>query len=134
MTAVLTFLFLFIQVSENIVVKDQWVRPGAKGMGTALYFTIENNGSEADTLYAVTSDISDKIMIHQTYSKGDMIGMKMVKEIVIEPGKAFKFEPGGYHVMVMKLKHDIKAGDETEFILHFKKAGEVSVTASVAKN
>ena len=133
MTAVLTILFLFFQVSENIVVKDQWVRPGAKGMGTALYFTAENTGTEADTLYAVTSEVSDMIMLHETYSKGDMKGMKKVKAVVIEPGKSVKFNPGGKHVMVMNLKKDIKIGDEVEFILHFKNAGDISITAEAKR-
>jgi len=133
MIALLTILFLFFQATGNITIMDQWVRPGAKNMGTALYFTVENTGNETDTLYSVTSDVSDMIMLHETYSKGDLMGMKKVKAVVIEPGKSVKFEPGGKHIMVMKLKRDIKIEDEIEFSIHFRRAGDIIITATAKK-
>jgi len=125
--------FLLVEPTDEIVIKDQWLRPSAAKMATALYFTIENKSDVTDTLYSVKSNISDKIEIHETYSSGDMMGMREIGSIVIEGGKAVKLEPGGKHIMVLKLKRDIKVGDKIDFIINFKRSGELSITAE-AKN
>ncbi len=129
MITLLAFLFLFYSQGNNLQVKNQWMRPGAKGMGTALYFEVENPTDKPDTLYKVTSDISNIIRLHETYTKDDLMGMREVAEFVIEPGYSLELKPGGYHIMVMKLKSDIKKGDEIEFKLHFKNADSIIIRA-----
>jgi len=126
------FLMIF-NPGDDIVIKDQWIRPGAEKMATALYFTLENVGEQPDTLYNIDSDVSKTIQIHETYSIGDVMGMREIGKIIIEPESSVKFEPGGKHIMVMKLRRDIKKGDEIEFILYFKQAGEKIITVPVRK-
>ena len=53
MNLVLAILFVILPTEEKIKINDPWVRPSSEGMATALYFTIENSGEEADTLYKV---------------------------------------------------------------------------------
>ena len=122
-------LLMVFNPGDDIVIKDQWIRPGAEKMVTALYFTLENNGSEADTLYAVETDIAKMVQIHETYSSGDVMGMREIGKIIIEPESSVKLEPGRKHIMVMRLKRDIKKGDEIEFKLHFKNAGSILIRA-----
>ena len=119
---------------DDIVIKDQWIRPSAEKMGTALYFTLENNGSEADTLDAVETEIPKMVQIHETYSNVDVTGMMEIGKIIIKPESSVKLEPSGMHIMVMRLKRDINKGDEIEFILHFRKAGEISIIAKAKKS
>jgi copper(I)-binding protein len=130
MISVLALILMIFNPGDDIVIKDQWMRPGAEKMGTALYFAVENKGEEADTLYSVVSGVSDMIQIHETYSSGDLMGMREIEQIIIVPGEKIKLEPGGKHIMVMKLKKDIKISSPVEFILHFKKAGTIKITAS----
>ena len=130
----LAVLLMIFNPLDDIVIKDQWLRPGAEQMATALYFTIENNGSEADTLYAVETDIAKMVQIHETYSNGDVMGMREIGKIIIEQGSSVKLEPGGMHIMVMRLKKDINSGDEIEFKLHFRKTGEISLSAIAKKS
>ena len=129
----LAIILMIFNPGDDIVVKDQWIRPGAEKMATALYFTLENNGSEADTLYAVKTDIAKMVQIHETYSNGDVMGMREIGKIIVEPGSSVKLEPGGTHIMVMRLKRDIKIGDEIDFTLYFRNADKISITAE-AKN
>jgi copper(I)-binding protein len=126
--------FLIVDPGEEIIIKDQWLRPSAEKMATALYFTIENKGDEPDTLYSIESDVSDNIEIHETYSSGDLMGMREIGSIIIEAGTEVLLEPGSKHIMVMKLKRDIKNGDEIDFILYFRKAGELSITAEAKRD
>ena len=130
MNLVLAMLFFILPPEDKIKINDPWVRPNAEGMSTALYFTIENSFEETDTLYKVVSEVSKRIEIHETYQSGDMMGMRKVEMIVIEPNSSFELKPGSHHIMVMRLKNDITVGDEYEFTLFFKLAGELKITAT----
>jgi periplasmic copper chaperone A len=128
---IIAFVSLFISTGNKIEVKDAWLRTGAEGLNTALYFKIENNSEKPDTLYKVSSDIAKHVMMHETYKKDGMMGMREIKDIIIKPNSSVEFKPGGYHVMVMNLKRDVKQGEKIGFILYFKSAGELNISASV---
>ena len=133
MNLILAILFAILPTEEKIKINDPWVRPSSEGMATALYFTIENSGEEADTLYKVDSEISKMVQIHETYQSGDMMGIRQVEMIIIEPNSTFELKPGSHHIMVMKLIKDIPIADEIDFTLHFKRGGEINITAEAKK-
>jgi periplasmic copper chaperone A len=133
MYLVLSILLLLFPPENKITIKDAWIRPSSENMATALYFTIENKGTTADTLFQVDSEISNKVELHETYTEGDMMGMRKIDFIVIEGKSSFQLKPGSNHIMVMKLKKDINEGDEEKFVLHFKQAGEINITATAKK-
>ena len=133
MNIILAILFFILPPEDKIKINDTWVRPSSEGMATALYFTIENSGEDADTLYKVESDISKRVEIHETYQSGEMMGMRKVGMIVIESNSSFELKPGSHHIMVMKLIRDIPIGDEAKFTLYFKRAGEINITAKARK-
>lgn len=127
----IAFISVFISTGNKIEVKDAWLRTGAQGLNSALYFKIENRTGEPDTLYNVSSDIARHIMMHETYTQNGMMGMREIKEIAVKPDSTVEFKPGSYHVMVMNLKRDIKQGEMIDFILYFKSAGKVDIKAKV---
>jgi copper(I)-binding protein len=133
MNILFAILFILFPPDDNIKIKDAWIRPSSEKMATALYFRIENTGETADTLYKVEYNFAERVELHETYSEGEMMGMRKVEFIVVNTKSSFELKPGSHHVMVMKLKKDIKAGDEEEFILYFKQAGEIKITADAQK-
>jgi len=133
MNLILAILFFILPPEDKIKINNPWVRPSSEGMATALYFTIENSSEEADTLYKVESEVSKRVEIHETYQSGEMMGMRKVEIIVVEPNSSFELKPGSHHIMVMKLIRDIPIGDEVEFTLFFKLAGELKITAEAKK-
>ena len=133
MHSIITILFLLFPQENQIKINDPWVRPSSEKMSTALYFTIENSGSLSDTLFEVSSDIAEKVELHETYSDGDMMGMRKTEMIVIGGNSSFELKPGGYHIMLMKLKKDLNDGDKVNVLLNFKRAGEISITAVTKK-
>lgn len=122
-------LILFTNPSEKINIVDPWMRVGAQGQATALFMKIENNGEVADTLYQVDFDLAGKVEIHETYEKEGMMGMREVGMIVIPPKSTFELKPRAHHVMLMKLKQDIRKGYEGEFTLYFKVNGKLNIKA-----
>lgn len=131
MILLLILNLLLNQPQDELLIKDAWMRPNGKGMTTALYFNIENTGEQADTLFKVDFDFAARVEIHETYEKDSMMGMRKVENIIIEAGESFSLKPGAHHIMLIKLTKDIKAGEPEEFIVHFKKTGEIKVTAKV---
>lgn len=127
---IIALLTIFTNPADKIKIIDPWMRVGAEGKATGLFFKIENNSDKADTLYKAEFDLAGKVEIHETYDAGnDMMGMREVEIIVIPAKSTFELKPGSYHVMLMKLKQDIKKGDEGEITLFFKQAGEIKIKA-----
>ena len=49
----------------------------------------------------------------------------------IPAGKSVELKPGGYHIMFMQLKQQLKAGDTVKGVLTFEKAGAMPVEFKV---
>ena len=130
MNLLLAILLFFSNPSDKLKIKDQWMRVGAKGQSSALFFKIENNSDKADTLYKVEFAPAGKVQIHETYDAGnDMMGMREVGQIIIPSKSTFELKPGAHHVMLMKLKQDIKKGYAGDFTLYFRQAGKITIKA-----
>ncbi|MFZ2322603.1 MAG: copper chaperone PCu(A)C [Ignavibacteriaceae bacterium] len=132
MNLLLALMIFFSSPTDKIKIVDPWMRVGAKGQTTGLFFKIENTSNKPDTLYKVDFEQAYKVQIHETYNAGnDMMGMREVEKIVIPAKSSFELKPGAYHVMLMQLKQDIKKGFVGEFTLYFKQAGKIKIKAEV---
>lgn len=129
MNLLLAFFLILSNPSDKIKIVDPWMRVGAQGQTTALFMNIENKGETADTLYQVEFSLAGKVEIHESYEKDGMMGMREIGMVVIPPNSTFELKPRSYHVMLMKLKEDIKKGDVKEFTLFFKQAGKITIKA-----
>lgn len=130
MNLLLALLLIFSNPYEKIKIIDPWMRVGAQGQATGLFFKIENNSDKADTLYKVEFAPAGLVQIHETYDAGnDMMGMREVGKIIIPAKSTVELKPGSYHVMLMKLKQDIKKGYVGECTLYFKGAGKIVIKA-----
>ena len=87
--------------------------------------------SQADALTGASVTFAASAEVHQTTSMSGMMGMSPVDKIDVPAGQAVKLQPGGYHVMIMNLTADLKAGDTVEITLTFRNAGKVTVKAEV---
>ena len=125
--------------SAGITVTDAWARSSsAMASAGAAYATITNTGSTADALIGASSPAAATVEVHETVaigspdaSGGGMMGMQPVARVEIPAGGSLQLKPGGYHVMLIGLVKDLKAGDTIDLTLTFEKAGEITVTAQV---
>ncbi len=119
----------------KIEIKDPWARPSPK-MATsgAAYMIIENKGNEDDALIGVDGDVSDAIEIHEmTVDENNVMHMKPVEgqRLVIPAKGKVELKPGGYHIMLIGLKHQLQEGETIDLTLKFEKSGEIKVQAPV---
>ena len=96
---------------------------------SAVYLTINNCGTQPDALLSAASDAAQFTEVHVTETRNGITMMTQVDKIDIPAGKKVELKEGGYHVMMMKLKQSINAGDPLEITLNFEKAGAIKVTA-----
>jgi copper(I)-binding protein len=132
MLLLLSLLTLLNSFSPKVKIENVWVRPAAKGMNSALYFNLNNVTTKADALYKVNSKVSKLVQLHATVTKDDgTTSMKEIKQIAVPANSIIKFEPGGYHVMLINLKKKLKVNSKIEFIFYFRTGGKVKIKATV---
>jgi periplasmic copper chaperone A len=118
----------------DLVISQAWTRatPNGAKIGGG-YVTIENKGSAPDRLIGGSADVAGKVEVHEMSMVGGVMKMRPVeKGLTIDPGKTVKLAPGGYHLMMMDLKSQLKQGDKVPVTLEFEKAGKVTVSFDVA--
>lgn len=98
---------------------------------TAAYMTIKNTGSETDTLVSAACDVANMVQVMNTHMDGDMMSMSDVEGIEIPAGRSIELSSGGYHIMLMDLKEDLKDGGSVSVALVFEKAGTIIVDVPV---
>jgi copper(I)-binding protein len=148
----------------DIKITDPWARtsPMVAGAGAA-YMVIENTASAADFLVGGSSDVAKAVEVHETVAipagsaapmestgmggmespaasaggmatGGSMMGMQKMDRLEIPAGGSVELKPGSYHIMLIDLTRELKAGEKIDITLKFEKAGDVKVTAEVREN
>ena len=143
MTAVLfpvAFLALFASAAptavadtSEIVIERPWARAsiGVNRPGAA-YFEVRNNSDETIALVGVETDIAAMPQVHQTTTDDQGVSrMSVVERIEIAPGETRALEPGGAHVMLMRLQRSMKEGESFIITLHFEGGETVSVETPI---
>jgi periplasmic copper chaperone A len=121
--------------SSGIKVDQAWARatPG-NAKSAAIYLTVTNTGTTPDTLEgAVSTPAAEHADLHEMKMSNNVMEMRPVKSLTIDPGKSIVLQPGGYHIMLTGLKGPLKEGQTVPLTLTFDHAGTQQVTASVAK-
>jgi hypothetical protein len=120
--------------AQTVSAGDAWARPATDTGG--VFLTIRNTG-EADRLVAAASDVAAHVELHESMaamhmgSMGSVMTMHRVASIAVAAHGTTLLKPGGYHIMLIGLKHPLKAGDTIPLRLTFAAAGTIAVTAAV---
>lgn len=112
----------------DLTISDAVAPAPAGAAPMALYFTVANRGSEADTLLRVTSDAAGEVGMHRAVA-GDP--MAHVAVLAVPGGGALRLAPGGAHVMLDSLRRTFRPGDSLRVRLEFRRAGTVPLVAPV---
>lgn len=127
-----TVLFAFNAFSHHLIVDDGHVRETIPGTQvSSAYFTIENNSSNEVALISVSSDISDKIELHQHSMKNGMMKMAQVSKISVGANGHTILQPFGLHVMIFNLTTPLKAGEQVTFTLTFHDESQFDITLPI---
>ena len=127
--------------ASSIQLSEAWSRP-AIATGVA-YLTITNRSARPDRLISATAPVATAVELHESTetkgSMGSMNGMAMggiasmhrVAYIPVPAHGTAHIAPGGYHIMLIGLHHDLHAGQTFPLRLHFADAGWIATTVHV---
>jgi copper(I)-binding protein len=120
--------------AETLSVTNAWVREAPPGMQMlAGYMTIHNAGAKERKLVAAQSPDFGNIELHRSMVENGMAKMIPQKFMPVPAHGMLHIAPGGYHLMLMKPKRQLKAGDKVPFTLRFADGETLKITATVKR-
>ena len=132
-TILAAILLIAMPALAQVTVKDAWVRatvPEQKSTGAFMQLT----SPTATRLVEARSTAAKVVEIHEMAMDGNVMKMRAVAGVDLPAGKAVELKPGGYHVMLVDVKSQIKDGDSVPITLVFegkdKKRETVEVKAA----
>ena len=107
----------------EVTVAEAWVRatvPQQKATGAFMHLKSDTDAR----LVAAESPVAAVVEIHEMVMENDVMKMREIPGgLEIAKGRTMSLKPGGYHVMLMDLKQQIKGGDTVPVTLTFEEIG-----------
>jgi copper(I)-binding protein len=103
-------------VAAQVKVADPWVRatvPQQKATGAFMNLTAE----KGTRLVEARSPVAGVVEIHEMTMENNVMKMRAIAGLDLPAGKAVELKPGGYHVMLMDLKEQMKEGQSVPLTL-----------------
>lgn len=119
--ALVVFLGTAAASQAQVIVKEPWVRstvPGQQATGAFMQLTSRQDVK----LVMASSPMAGVVAVHQMKMENDIMTMRPVVALALPAGQTVELKSGGYHLMMMDLKKQIKTGDEVSLTLVFEGA------------
>ena len=114
-----------VSVGNLSITGHRWIRPST-GPNTAAYLTIASTSGQADKLIKVECEDTTVVELHDHINDNGVMKMRPVPFIEITKDPVF-LKPGSLHIMLMGLKDSFQGKEQIPLILHFEKAGPVTI-------
>ncbi|WP_332854171.1 copper chaperone PCu(A)C [Duganella sp. S19_KUP01_CR8] len=114
----------------QVEVRDAWIRatvPSAKSTGVFMQL----KSKQAGQLVEVRSSVAGVAEIHHMEMDGQMMKMHAVPSLDLPAGQNVDLATGGYHVMLMDLKRQLKEGETVPVTLVIRKKGKPAETVAI---
>lgn len=109
-----------VQAAQAVRIDDAWVRATVPGQrATGAFMRLSAQGPLR--LVAAASAAAGRVELHEMRMEGDVMRMRPVAGIPLEPGKALLLAPGGYHIMLLDLVRQARAGERIPLSLRFER-------------
>ena len=105
--------------SAQVTVSEPWVRatvPQQKATGAFMKL----QSAQDAKLISAKSAVAGVVEVHEMAMDAGVMKMRAVDGLALPMGKAVDLKPGGYHVMLMDLKSQLKDGDAVPLTLTFE--------------
>ena len=120
----------------QVMVDAAWVRPTVPGQSVAgAYFKIRS--AKTAYLVAMSSPAAKAVELHRMSLDDNVMKMRPVARLELPASSTVELKPGGYHLMLIDIKHPLVAGERVPLKLIIEdSAGRrqtVDVTARVGE-
>lgn len=119
-------------VKEEISISEARARTGPEGGMSAVYLELSNATALDDTLKSVDSEVAELTEVHESFTKENgAMGMRKIPFLELNSQGKVSLKPGGYHIMLIRLKRDLAKGDTVNVTLNLSENGSIDVAAPV---
>lgn len=118
----LCFALLSGSALAQVQVDEPWVRATVaqqKATGAFMRLTSPTDAR----LVGVASQVAGVAEIHEMVMQDNVMKMRPIEALVLPAGQAVELRPGGYHVMLLDLRSQVKAGEEVPLSIVVEHAG-----------
>lgn len=117
--SLVTGLLSTLALAQGVSVTDSWVRATVAGQQATGAF-MKLTASQALRLVQAGSPVAGLVEIHEMRMDKDVMRMSAIPGLDLPAGRSVELKPGGYHVMLMQLKQQIKDGETVPITLTFQ--------------
>ena len=114
--ALLASSLLSVSAFAQVSVLEPWVRATVPQQKVTGAFMRVQSAAPA-RLVGVQADVAGRAELHEMAMDGQTMRMRRVESIELPAGKPVNLASGGYHVMLMDLKRQVKEGESVALTL-----------------
>lgn len=103
----------------QVTIQDAWVR-GTVPQQQASGAFMQLSAAKDIRLIGAKSPVANVVEIHEMVMDNNVMKMRQIPGLDIVPGRVLELKPGGYHVMLIELKQQLKGGDMVPITLMFE--------------
>ena len=118
-TLLMSLALAALSSTAQVTVSEPWVRatvPQQKATGAFMKL----QSAQDAKLISAKSAVAGVVEVHEMAMDAGVMKMRAVDGLALPMGKAVDLKPGGYHVMLMDLKAQLKDGDAVPLTLTFE--------------
>ena len=116
-------LLVALPAAAQVTVTDPWIRGTVQGqMATGAFMKLQS--AKDARLVEATSPVAGVVEIHEMALDNNVMRMRAVKAVSLPAGRVVELKPGGYHVMLMGLKQQMKEGEVVPVTLVVESGGK----------
>lgn len=120
--------------AQSVTVHDAWVREPMGGRNvTGAFAVVENTGATPKSIVSASSDVSDKVELHEMKNEGGKMSMSPVKKMDVPAKGKLELKPGSFHVMLFDVKRKLVDGEKISLTLTLDDGTKVTTEAQVRK-
>ena len=118
--------------AATVSVSDAWVRLPPPAANVAAGYVQLHNGGGEDRLLSAASPAFAEVQIHAMRMDGEVMRMQALPDgLALPEGQTVALQPGGYHLMLLKPRRPLSAGQTVRVTLRFARSAPQVVDFSV---
>lgn len=105
--------------AQSLKVQDAWVRatvPQQQATGAFMQLSSAQGGK----LVELRSPAAKVVEVHEMSMENNVMKMRALPFLELPAGQSVELKPGGYHIMLMGLNGQVKAGESVPLTLVFE--------------
>lgn len=103
----------------GVKVDAAWARHTTASQKASGVF-MKVTSSEGAVLIGAESPVAGRMEIHEMKMEGAIMRMRKVEEVKLPAGRPVSLDPNGYHLMVMDLREQLRAGGKISLTLKLR--------------